>query len=103
MSTSELRDRIAAVCAETTAIGAELAEQAPRMQSGGLFEVAADLQGAINAAEGAQLVAIAHASTLEIRLTERGPVDVQHDVGFVDATAWTTPPAPPSTRSSNTA
>ena len=54
---------------------------------GELFEVAGDLQGVLNAAEGAQLVAIAHASSLELRLTERGPVDVQHDVGFVDAMA----------------
>ncbi len=87
MSTSTLRTRIAALRAETAAIGADLAQQAPRMEPGELFEVAGDLQGAVNAAEGAQLVAIAHASCLEIRLTDRGPVDVQHDVGFVDAMA----------------
>ena len=87
MSTSQLRDRIAALRAESAAIGAELTEHAPRMESGELFEIAGDLQGAVNAAEGAQLVAIAHASCLEIRLTERGPVDVHHDVGYVDAMA----------------
>jgi hypothetical protein len=87
MSTTKLRQRIAALRADAAAIGTELAEHAPRMESGELFEVAGELQGAVNAAEGAQLVAIAHASSLEIRLTERGPVDVQHDVGFVDAMA----------------
>ncbi len=87
MSTSQLRQRIAALRAEASAIGDELAGQAPRMESAELFEISGELQGAVNAAEGAQLVAIAHASSLEIRLTERGPVDVQHDVGFVDAMA----------------
>ena len=38
-----------------------------------------------NAVEGAQLVAIAHAGCHETRLTERGPVEVHHEVGFVDA------------------
>ena len=87
MSTSPLRNRIAALRAESAAIGVDLAEEATRMESGELFEVAGELQGCVNAAEGAQLVAIAHASSLEIRLTERGPVEVQHEVGFVDAMA----------------
>ena len=38
-----------------------------------------------NAVEGAQLVAIAHAGSHELRLTERGPVEVHHEVGFIDA------------------
>ncbi len=50
-----------------------------------LFEVTGELQGVANAVEGAQLVAIAHAGSHELRLTERGPVDVHHEVGFIDA------------------
>ena len=38
-----------------------------------------------NAVDGAQLVAIAHAGSHETRLTERGPVEVHHEVGFIDA------------------
>ena len=38
-----------------------------------------------NAVEGAQLVAIAHAGSHELRLTERGLVEVHHEVGFIDA------------------
>ena len=50
-----------------------------------LFEVTGDLQAVANAVEGAQLVAIAHAGRHETRLTDRGPVQVHHEVGFVDA------------------
>ena len=50
-----------------------------------LFEVTGELQGVANALEGAQLVAIAHAGAHETRLTERGPVQVHHDLGFIDA------------------
>jgi hypothetical protein len=87
VSTSQLRDRIAALRAEASAVGVQLAGKAARMDPDELFEVAGDLQGVGNAVEGVQLVAIAHASTVEIRLTERGPVDVRHEVGFVDAMA----------------
>ena len=50
-----------------------------------LFEVTGELQGVANAVEGAQLVAIAHAGSPRARLTERGPVEVHHEVGFIDA------------------
>ncbi len=50
-----------------------------------LFEVTGELQGVANAVEGAQLVAIAHAGSHELRLTERGPVEIHHEVGFIDA------------------
>ncbi len=50
-----------------------------------LFELVGTLQGLVNAAEGAQLVTIAHAASHETRLTDRGPVEVHHGVGFVDA------------------
>src|SRR6188768_1207494 len=85
MSSSQLRARIAALQAEASAIGRALAAEAPEMGPAELFEVTGELQGAANAVEGAQLVAIAHAGSHETRLTERGPVEIHHDVGFIDA------------------
>ncbi len=85
MSTSQLRDRIAALRAEACAVGAELAAHGAGMGQEELFELTGELQGVANAVEGAQLVAIAHAGSHELRLTERGPVEVHHEVGFIDA------------------
>src|SRR6188472_3750237 len=85
MSTSQLRDRIAALRAEACAVGAELAAHGAGMGQEELFEVTGELQGVANAVEGAQLVAIAHAGSHELRLTDRGPVEVHHEVGFIDA------------------
>src|SRR6188474_1660001 len=85
MSTSQLRDRVAALRAEAAAVGQLLAAQGAGMDPEELFELTGDLQGVANAVEGAQLVAIAHAGCHETRLTERGPVQVHHEVGFVDA------------------
>jgi hypothetical protein len=85
MSNSQLRDRIAAIRAEAAAVGAELAAHGATMPAEELFEVTGDLQGVANAVEGAQLVAIAHAGSHELRLTDRGPVQVHHEVGFIDA------------------
>ena len=85
MSSRQLRDRIAAVRAEAAAIGAELAAHGAAMGQDELYEVTGDLQGVANAVDGAQLVAIAHAGSHELRLTERGPVTVHHEVGFIDA------------------
>ncbi|HET7820561.1 MAG TPA: HNH endonuclease signature motif containing protein [Ornithinibacter sp.] len=85
MSSSQLRDRIAAIRAEAAAVGAELAADGGSMEPGELFEVTGELQGVANAVEGAQLVAIAHAGSHETRLTDRGPVQVHHEVGFIDA------------------
>src|SRR6478609_3622933 len=85
MSTSQLRDRIAALRAEACAVGEELAAHGAGMGQEELFEVTGELQAVANAVEGAQLVAIAHAGSHELRLTDRGPVDVHHGVGFIDA------------------
>src|SRR6187200_1897464 len=85
MSTSQLRDRVAALRAEAAAVGQQLAAQGAGMDPDELFEVTGELQGVANAVEGAQLVAIAHAGCHETRLTERGPVEIHHDVGFIDA------------------
>src|SRR4249919_652221 len=85
MSTSQLRQRIAALRAEACAVGQELAARGAGMGQEELFEVTGELQGVANAVEGAQLVAIAHAGSHELRLTERGPVEIHHEVGFIDA------------------
>jgi hypothetical protein len=89
MSSSQLRERIAALRADAREVGELLAKQAPAMTSEDLFEVAGELQGVLNSGEGAQLVAAAHAASHETRLTERGPVEVHHGVGFIDAMAGT--------------
>ena len=52
-----------------------------------LFDITGELQGVLNATEGAQLVATAHAAAHETRLTDRGPVQVHRGLGFVDAMA----------------
>ena len=85
MSSSQLRDRIAAIRAEGVRDRAELAAHGASMEPEELFEVTGDLQGVANAVDGAQLVAIAHAGSHELRLTDRGPVEVHHEVGFIDA------------------
>ncbi len=89
MSSSQVRERIAALRADAQALGELLVLEAPGMEPDELFEVAGELQGVLNAGEGAQLVAAAHAASHETRLTERGPVQVHHDVGFIDAMAPT--------------
>src|SRR6187401_1324384 len=85
MSTSQLRDRIAVLRAEACAVGEQLAALGAVLDPQELFEVTGELQGVANAVEGAQLVAIAHAGCHETRLTERGPVEIHHGLGFVDA------------------
>ena len=60
MSSSELRERVAALRAEARAVGELLSAQAPGMAAEELFEVTGELQGVLNAAEGAPLVAVAH-------------------------------------------
>ena len=89
MSTTELRERIAALRADAREVGELLAQQASSMTCEELFEVAGELQGVLNSGEGAQLVAAAHAASYETRLTERGPVQIHHEVGFIDAMAGT--------------
>ncbi|MGB7819344.1 MAG: hypothetical protein WBL35_11520, partial [Ornithinibacter sp.] len=87
MSRSQLSDRATAARAVVAQLGADLAEQASSLGADELFELTGELQGIVNAAEGAQLVAAAHAASHETRLTSRGPVEVHHEVGFVDAMA----------------
>jgi len=89
MSSSQVQERIAALRAEAQAVGELLAEQAGSMAPDELFEVTGQLQGVLNCGEGAQLVAAAHAASHETRLTDRGPVQVHHGAGFIDAMAPT--------------
>src|SRR6478736_4654079 len=96
MSTNQLRLRIAALRAEACAVGAELGARGAGMGQEELFEVTGELQAVANAVEGAQLVAIAHAGSHELRLTERGPVEIHHEVGFIGWSGWTRPGSPPS-------
>ena len=87
MSSSQLRADVAAMRTAMASLGARLAAEAPAMSADELFELSGDLQGVVNAADGAQLVVTAHAAAHETRLTDRGPVEVQHGLGFVDALA----------------
>lgn len=87
MSTSQLRRRIAGLRAEVRDLGAELGSAAAGLEPDELFELAGDLQGLLNCVDGAQLVTVAHAASHETRLTDRGPMQVHHGLGFVDAMA----------------
>lgn len=85
MPSSRFQTEAAALRAAVAEFGARLAAEAPGLSADELFEVTGELQGVANAVDGAQLVAIAHAGSHETRLTEHGPVEVHHGVGFVDA------------------
>ncbi len=77
------------MAAEVIEVGELLAAEAAGMDAEELFEVVGVLQGVTNSVEGAQLVAAAHAASHETRLTDRGPVEVHHELGFVDPMAST--------------
>src|SRR6187401_2295646 len=85
MSITELRADAVALRAAVAEFGERLAAEAATASADELFGLTGELQGMANAVEGAQLVAIAHAGSHETRLTERGPVEIHHEVGFVDA------------------
>lgn len=87
MSTDQLSSRIAALRSEVGGLASGLSDIAPSLAPDELFELAGELQGLLNAVDGAQLIAIAHAASHETRLTDRGPTQVRHPVGFVDAMA----------------
>ncbi len=89
MSSTPTLDDVAALRAAVADVGARLTGHAAELPVDDLFELVGALQGLVNAAEGAQLVAVAHAASHETRLTDRGPVEVHHGVGFVDAMAPT--------------
>ena len=82
MSSTPTLDDVAALRAAVADVGARLTEHAAELPVDDLFELVGALQGLVNAAEGAQLVAVAHAASHETRLTDRGPVEVHHGLGF---------------------
>lgn len=87
MSTEQLTSRIAAVRSAIGDLASGLSDIASSLEPDELFQLAGELQGLLNAVDGAQLVAIAHAASHETRLTDRGPTQVHQPVGFVDAMA----------------
>src|SRR6476660_5784963 len=87
MDRGQLSSRIAAARAEVAALGRELAEHGRGLDASEAYELAGELQGVVNAAEGAQGVAAALGARVEVRLSGDGPVERTHAVGYVDQMA----------------
>uniref|UniRef100_UPI0026041A4A HNH endonuclease signature motif containing protein n=1 Tax=uncultured Phycicoccus sp. TaxID=661422 RepID=UPI0026041A4A len=87
MDRGQLSSRIAALRVECAAVGRALADGGRRLSAQECFEVAGELQGLVNAAEGAQAVAAAWGARVETTMRESGPWERVHPVGFVDAMA----------------
>ncbi|PKW26124.1 uncharacterized protein DUF222 [Phycicoccus duodecadis] len=87
MDRGQLSRRIAAARAEVAALGCALAEHGRSLDAGECYELAGELQGVVNAAEGAQGVAAALGARVEVRLSGDGPVERTHAVGYVDQMA----------------
>ena len=87
MDREQASRRIAALRAEVATLGRELAEGARAWQPEDCFEVAGELQGLVTAAEGAQGVVAAFGARVETTMSESGPWERTHPVGFVDAMA----------------
>ncbi|MBD3784879.1 MAG: DUF222 domain-containing protein, partial [Micrococcales bacterium] len=89
MDRGQLSSRIAVLREECSRLGRELAEGGLGLSMTDAFEVAGELQGLVNAAEGAQGIAAAFGVRVETTLRESGPWERVHPVGFVDAMAAT--------------
>ena len=87
MDREQASRRIAALRAEVATLGRELAEGARGWQPEDCFEVAGELQGLVTASEGAQGVVAAFGARVETTMSESGPWERTHPVGFVDAMA----------------
>ena len=87
MDRGQLSSRIAALRVECAAVGRALAVGGRGLSAEDAFEVAGELQGLVNAAEGAQAVAAAWGARVETTMRESGPWERVHPVGFVDAMA----------------
>ncbi len=87
MDRSQLSTRIARLRAECAEVGRELAESGGWLDPVEAFELAGELQGLVNAAEGAQGAAAAQAARVETTMYESRPWQRVHPVGFVDAMA----------------
>ena len=77
-------DRLDRLRAEFAGVWAEVVEEAPGMSREDLVAVCGAVQGLVNVADGAQLVAMGYAARFELRNTSRGLIEVTRDVGFVD-------------------
>ncbi|MBD3783954.1 MAG: hypothetical protein IE926_13565, partial [Micrococcales bacterium] len=73
MDRGQLSSRIAALREECSRLGRELAEGGLGLSMTDAFEVAGELQGLVNAAEGAQGVAAALGARVETTVRESGP------------------------------
>jgi hypothetical protein len=89
MDRGTLSTRIARLRAECAAIGQEIAESGGGLDPVEWFEVAGELQGLVNSAEGAQGAAAAYGARVETTMHESGPWQRVHPVGYVDAMAPT--------------
>ncbi|MBM6405203.1 DUF222 domain-containing protein [Phycicoccus sp. CSK15P-2] len=87
MNRGTVSGRIAALRAECVALGRELVEHGRSLDAVEAFEVAGELQGVVNAAEGAQAVVAAFGARVETTMYESRPWGRVHPVGFVDAMA----------------
>ena len=87
MDRGGLSGRIAALREGCAAVGRELVEAGRGLDAVEAFELAGELQGVVNAAEGAQAVAGAWGARVETTMRESGPWERVHPVGYVDAMA----------------
>ncbi len=87
MDRGQLSSRIAALREGCAAVGRELVEAGRGLDAVEAFELAGELQGVVNAAEGAQAVAGAWGARVETTMRESGPWERVHPVGYVDAMA----------------
>ncbi len=87
MDRGRLSSRIAALREGCAAVGRELVEAGRGLDAVEAFELAGELQGVVNAAEGAQAVAGAWGARVETTMRESGPWERVHPVGYVDAMA----------------
>lgn len=87
MDRGRVSGRIAALRTECAALGREVADGGRSLDPAAAFELAGEAQGLANAADGLVAVAAAYGARVETTLTESGPWERTHPVGFVDAMA----------------
>ncbi|MGL4174555.1 MAG: DUF222 domain-containing protein [Dermatophilaceae bacterium] len=83
MDRGDLSSRIAALRAECVALGCELVADGSSLSVVEAFEVAGELQGVVNAAEGAQAVVLGWGARVEERPVPGGFTERVHPVGFM--------------------
>ncbi|NHA70272.1 HNH endonuclease signature motif containing protein [Phycicoccus flavus] len=87
MDRGDVSSRIAALRGDAVALARDLAEHGRGLDPREAFEVAGELQGLVNAAEGAQAVAAAYGARFESRMVSDRVIERTHPVGFVDGMA----------------